>query len=309
MSIGSFDIRNIALGAVCILLLVVIALLLARLLRLRKQCVELRRELEKQKSRVVVRKEKIWELREKLRQLLVRLSEDERKLLNSYTKEEIGALYPEIIEALRQLLKVIEIGRLPKMKQADVMSAAIKLSHLLRSAFRVSEEPLLEDVQSLEPGEHDDSIRPRRVLIVDDNEESRRLSSEIVEGSGFLVDLATNGEEAVEKVRLSREGYYDMILMDIIMHGKNGYEATRDIRKLLRADSERIPVIALTANSFLEDYARLIDAGMNDRISKPISRNSFLSVVDKWLKRPEVKNSAADSAGTWFSIPTSGGAE
>ena len=309
MSIGSFDIRNIALGAVCILLLVVIALLLARLLRLRKQCVELRRELEKQKSRVVVRKEKIWELREKLRQLLVRLSEDERKLLNSYTQEEIGALYPEIIEALRQLLKFIEIGRLPKMKQADVMSAAIKLSHLLRSAFRVSEEPLLEDVQSLEPGEQNDSIRPRRVLIVDDNEESRRLSSEIVEGSGFLVDLATNGEEAVEKVRLSREGYYDMILMDIIMHGKNGYEATRDIRKLLRADSERIPVIALTANSFLEDYARLIDAGMNDRISKPISRNSFLSVVDKWLKRPEVKNSAADSAGTWFSIPTSGGAE
>ena len=83
------------------------------------------------------------------------------------------------------------------------------------------------------------------MLIVDDNEESRRLSSEIVEGSGFLVDLATNGEEAVEKVRLSREGYYDMILMDIIMHGKNGYEATRDIRKLLRADSERIEQVVI----------------------------------------------------------------
>lgn len=307
MSIGSLSILDIILAGMCIVLLMLSGVLLVRLMQRRKQCVELRRELELQRSRVLARKEKIWELREKMHVLLVRLSEDEHKLLNSYTQEEIGMLYPEIIDALRQLLKVIEIRNFPQIKQADVMSAAIKLSHLLQNAFRATEEPLFEEDNPGRMGESaDESIAPRRVLIVDDNEESLRFSAKVVENSGFLVDLAANGEEAVEKVRLSREGYYDMILMDVIMQGKNGYEACHDIRKLLRTDCERIPIVALTANNFSEDYVRLIDAGMNDRISKPISRNSFLSIADKWLKRQEAQSNTVDSVDTWFSVRSPG---
>ena len=307
MNIESIGILDIALAGVSALLLVVSILLLVRLLKRKKQCAALQMELDRQKSRVIARKEKIWELRGKMHELLLRLSEDERKLLNSYTQEEIAALYPEIIDAFRKLLKVVDINKLPQIRQADVMSAAIKLSHLLKNAFRMKEEPLLVDSENERAGEAaDESIAPRRVLIVDDNEESRRRSAEVVENSGFWVDLASNGEEAVEKVRISREGYYDLILMDIIMQGKNGYDACRDIRKLLRADCERIPIVALTANNFSEDYVRLIDAGMNDRISKPISRNAFLSVVDKWLNRHEDAMNAAADADAWFSLSSTG---
>lgn len=307
MNMKSINILDIALAGAAALLLVVTILLLVRLVKRKKQCAALQMELDRQKSRVVARKEKIWELREKMHELLLHLSEDERKLLNSYTREEIAELYPEIIEAYRGLLKAVDINKLPQVKQADVMSAAIKLSHLLKGTFRMTEEPLLTDAEIERIGEAgDESIAPRRVLIVDDNEESRRRSAEIVENSGFWVDLAANGEEAVEKIRISREGYYDLILMDIIMQGKNGYDACRDIRKLLRTDCERIPIVALTANNFAEDYVRLVDAGMNDRISKPISRNAFLSVVDKWLNRQEDKMNADANADAWFSLSSTG---
>lgn len=307
MNLESINMIDIALAGVSAVLLAVCILLLVRLVKRKKQCAMLQMELDRQKSRVIARKEKIWELREKMHELLLHLSEDERKLLNSYTQEEIAALYPEIIEAFRGLLKAIEINKLPQIKQADVMSEAIKLSHLLKNAFRMTEEPLLVDAE-IERAEEagDESIAPRRVLIVDDNEESRHRSAEIVEGSGYWVDMAANGEEAVEKIRISREGYYDLILMDIIMQGKNGYDACRDIRKLLRADCERIPIIALTANNFAEDYVRLIDAGMNDRIAKPISRNAFLNVADKWLNPHENKMNAAADADTWFSLSSAG---
>ena len=298
---------DIVLAGMCLALLALSGFLMLRLFQRRKKYAEMKKDLTLQRSRVLARKEKIWELRKKMSDLTERLREDEQKLLNSYTQEEIGALYPDIISGLRQLLKTFEVSRLPQAKQTNVMAAAIKLSHLLQNAFRVTEEPLLTDEETEEKEPVNDGLAPRRVLVVDDNEEIRRFCAEIIENSGFLVDLAANGEEAVDKVRMSREGYYDLILMDVIMPGKNGYEACREIRMLMRTDCERIPVIALTANNFSEDYVQLIDAGMNDRISKPISRESFLSIVDKWLKRQAVDEASNDIAEAWSSIQSSDG--
>ena len=307
MSFSNIGLLDIMLIAICLVLLLLSGFLFLRLMKRRKQCAELQKDLELQRSRVLARKAKIRELRKKMHDLSVRLAEDEQKLLSSYSQEEIEAFYPGVRDALRQLLGSIELDSLPPSRQADIMSAAIRLSHQLQSAFRMPEEPLLDEESAGQEGV-DLRIVPRRVLIVDDNEESRRYCAEVVETSGFLVDLAANGEEAVEKVRLSREGYYDLILMDLIMHDKNGYETCRDIRKLSRTDSERVPVIALTANSFSEDYVQLIDAGMNDRISKPISRESFLDIVEKWLQRSDKNEEAppeeAREDSSWLSVFT-----
>ena len=308
MSTLKLSLIDIVLVAICLFLLLISGLSVFLLLRLRKQNKELSKNLELQKSRVLARKEKIMELRKKMKDLVIRFSEDEQKLLTSYTQEEIATVYPEIIDALRNLLSAVEVNRLPQGKQANVMSAAIKLSHQLQEAFRMPEEPLLEQKEDKQEGEAaNDSIVPRRALIVDDNEESLLLSAEVVESSGFLVDLAKSGEEAVNKVRISREGYYDLILMDVIMPGKSGYETCRDIRKLMRADCDRIPVIALAANNFSEDYAQLIDSGMNDRLSKPISRDSFLSMVSKWLQRHEADTKKSSDVITWTSISNADG--
>ena len=175
MSLGSFSLLDIVLAGMCLALLALSGFLMLRLFQRRKKYAEMKKDLTLQRSRVLARKEKIWELRKKMSDLTERLREDEQKLLNSYTQEEIGALYPDIISGLRQLLKTFEVSRLPQAKQTNVMAAAIKLSHLLQNAFRVTEEPLLTDEETEEKEPVNDGLAPRRVLVVDDNEEIRRF--------------------------------------------------------------------------------------------------------------------------------------
>ena len=110
-----------------------------------------------------------------------------------------------------------------------------------------------------------ESLRHRRVLLVEDQPINRELAREILASAGIEVDIAANGREAVAKVGAAR---YLAVLMDIQMPEMDGYEATRIIRA--NATSADLPVIAMTANVMPEDRARAIDAGMNDSIAKPI---------------------------------------
>ena len=87
-------------------------------------------------------------------------------------------------------------------------------------------------------------------------------------GTGLVCDLAENGEVAVTMVRSAPAGTYALILMDMQMPRMDGVTATRIIRQL--DGGERIPVVALTANAFVEDEARCREAGMNDFVSKPV---------------------------------------
>lgn len=91
-----------------------------------------------------------------------------------------------------------------------------------------------------------------------------------------------DGKEAVEKMKKSRIGYYDLILMDIQMPRMNGYEAATRIRSMQRADRE-LPIIAMTANAFSDDIRQAKEAGMNEHISKPIDVKRLFSVLHEWL--------------------------
>jgi CheY-like chemotaxis protein len=122
--------------------------------------------------------------------------------------------------------------------------------------------------------------RGRRVLVVDDEPINRELAMALLEEAGLRVDLAGDGLEAVDRVARNP---YDLVFMDMQMPGLDGLEATSRIRK--SAVGSTLPIIAMTANAFVEDRTRCFAAGMDDFITKPIAPETLFGVCVKWLSR------------------------
>ena len=122
------------------------------------------------------------------------------------------------------------------------------------------------------------------ILIVEDNEMNREIAAVILEGNGFQVELCSDGEKAVERVRNALPDEFDLILMDIQMPIMDGYQATRAIRALEDPDKATIPIVAMTANAFQKDKRDALEAGMNGHISKPISMEQIQEVFCQIFK-------------------------
>lgn len=123
----------------------------------------------------------------------------------------------------------------------------------------------------------------KKILLVEDNELNREIAIEILSEYGFIIDMAENGAEAVEKVSAANPGEFDLVLMDIQMPIMDGYEATRCLRMLEEPTKASIPIIAMTANAFDEDRRVAAECGMNGFISKPIDLNEVIHVLNKVL--------------------------
>jgi len=124
----------------------------------------------------------------------------------------------------------------------------------------------------------------KRILLVEDNELNREIAEEILTETGFVVETAPDGTDAVAMMTKAEENYYDAILMDIQMPIMDGYEATRTIRALPRKDVATLPIIAMTANAMDEDKEAALKNGMNDHIAKPINVDIFINILCKYLK-------------------------
>ena len=122
-------------------------------------------------------------------------------------------------------------------------------------------------------------FRGRCILLVEDNELNREIAVEILNEYGFLVDTAKNGAEAVEKVKNSEPGNYDLVLMDVQMPVMNGYEATKQIRALDNPALAGITILAMTANAFDEDRKKALKCGMDGFLSKPIVIEELISTL------------------------------
>jgi len=131
---------------------------------------------------------------------------------------------------------------------------------------------------------NDSDFSGERVLLVDDIELNREVVCEILGMTGLEIDTAENGKEAVDKFSASEEGYYKMIFMDIQMPVMNGYEAVKNIRAMSRADAKTIPIIAMTADAFVEDVKASKKAGMNEHIAKPVDFDRLMEILNQWLK-------------------------
>jgi signal transduction histidine kinase/DNA-binding response OmpR family regulator/HPt (histidine-containing phosphotransfer) domain-containing protein len=117
-----------------------------------------------------------------------------------------------------------------------------------------------------------------RILLVDDNANNREVALDFLAVARMRVDVATGGQEAVQ---MARDGDYDLVLMDIQMHGMDGYTATRALRALPHC--AKVPVIAMTAHAMAGDREKSLAAGMNDHIVKPIDPDLLLRTLVKWV--------------------------
>ena len=142
-------------------------------------------------------------------------------------------------------------------------------------------------MNSGENEEREDGGRRRfsggRLLLAEDNELNQELAQELLEDYGFEVEIAGNGQIAVDMVKRSRPGYYRLVLMDVQMPVMNGYEATRAIRALPDQQLASIPIFAVTANAFREDQMEALESGMNGHIMKPIDVDQLMETLDRVL--------------------------
>lgn len=152
-----------------------------------------------------------------------------------------------------------------------------ELSSCLQSVLR-PKSPEDENAQK--------DITPRstgRILLAEDVEMNQELAVVLLEGAGFSVDVADNGQIAFEMIAKSEPGYYQAVLMDVQMPVMDGYEATKRIRKLENHTLASIPIIAMTANAFTEDREEALKCGMNGHIAKPIDVQVLFKTLDDIL--------------------------
>ena len=122
----------------------------------------------------------------------------------------------------------------------------------------------------------------KKVLLVEDNLLNREIAQAILQDAGFTVDTADDGDVAVERLQDSKQGEFDLVLMNIQMPKMDGYAATRQIRTL-PSDVANVPIVAMTANAFEEDKQKAIRAGMNAHIAKPIEAGRLMEMLSHIL--------------------------
>lgn len=123
------------------------------------------------------------------------------------------------------------------------------------------------------------------ILLVEDNELNCEVAQYLLADEGAKVDTAANGQIAVDMFNKSPTGFYDAILMDIMMPVLDGCSATRIIRKLEREDAAKVPIIALTANAFSDDVKKCREAGMNAHLSKPLDINATVKTIRCYVSK------------------------
>ncbi|HWP12894.1 MAG TPA: response regulator, partial [Ramlibacter sp.] len=126
------------------------------------------------------------------------------------------------------------------------------------------------------------AIRGARVLLVEDNDINQQVARELLEDAGLVVDVADNGQVALDMVQ---RAYYDLVFMDMQMPLMDGITATREIRKIDRL--ARLPIVAMTANAMEQDRRRCIEAGMNDAVIKPIDPDELWNTLLRWVRLSE----------------------
>ena len=137
----------------------------------------------------------------------------------------------------------------------------------------------VEGAGELSPAGTDADYSSRRVLLVEDNELNQEIATELLGLTGVQVEVAGDGAQAVERFQQSPCGWYDLIFMDIQMPVMDGYEATRRIRSLPRADAKTVWIVAMTANAFVEDVRQSRQAGMNSHLAKPVDLDRLLEIL------------------------------
>lgn len=148
--------------------------------------------------------------------------------------------------------------------------------------FRIDTAGRLPQQPAAEP-EVSDALRGMRILLAEDNELNMEIAEFMLQSAGAEVTEARDGREAVELFRASPPGHFDAVLMDVMMPVLDGYQATGIIRASDRPDAG-VPIIAMTANAFVEDRQRAREAGMTEHLAKPLDRAVLVRTLQRWKR-------------------------
>lgn len=143
--------------------------------------------------------------------------------------------------------------------------------------------------QAEDQNQYEDAFQGCRILMAEDNDINAMIAVELLEDMGAKVDVAQNGQLALEAFQAKPEHYYDFILMDVQMPVLDGRAATRALRALNRSDATEIPIFALSADAFIEDERLSMESGMNGHYSKPIDFIALRRNVGAYLRRKETR--------------------
>ncbi len=175
------------------------------------------------------------------------------------------------------------------------LSISSRLIQMMGSSIRLDSEPgkgstfrftipleLGEETEE-KAAEQEISFDGYRILVVEDNEINAEIAQCLLEERNFKVDCVYDGAQAVERIRTSEPGTYDVILMDILMPVMNGLEATRRIRGMEREDCHTIPIVAMSANAFDDDLKKSVECGMDGHLSKPVEVEKLYRMLHEVL--------------------------
>ena len=129
-----------------------------------------------------------------------------------------------------------------------------------------------------------DALQGMRLLLVEDNTLNMEIAAFMLENAGAELTKAQNGQEALDIFRESPAGFFDAILMDVMMPVMDGYQATRAIRALERPDAAAVPIVAMTAHAFADDRQRAYEAGMTAHLAKPLESAVLIRTLQRWKK-------------------------
>ncbi len=194
-------------------------------------------------------------------------------------------------EGIRTLLPQALIVFLTESEEEDIQIPRTEKTGMIPKPFFVS--ALKEKVAQMQGGgkaqgsaeEEESGLEGLNFLAVEDNEINAEILREILAMEGASYELVENGQQAVERFLASAEGEFDAILMDVQMPVMNGYDATRAIRALERGDAGQVPIIAMTANAFVEDEKEALNAGMNVHLAKPVDVELLRQILKEYVKK------------------------
>lgn len=197
------------------------------------------------------------------------------------TKAQVENIYT-IFESADPNLGGIGLGLSISQRLVHMMGSQIKVKSEINkgSVFSFAIDlPLLEHEMKSEPETKSLDLSGKHVLIVDDVMVNRMILSECLAETKALIDEAEDGQIALDKFDESALGHYDLILMDIMMPNMNGYEATKAIRALDRADAKKVVIVAVTANAYQEDIDNAFQSGMNAHLPKPVDMPQLMEML------------------------------
>lgn len=195
-------------------------------------------------------------------------------------RAEVGDTVPVIILTAYDWSEIEEEARAAGVD--EFLSKPLYKSKLKQKMLAIADKPA--ELLSLPEGDNRPPIPGgKRVLIAEDNQLNREITVELLGMLDIETVTAEDGAAVVKAFAESAVGFYDLILMDIQMPEMNGYDAARTIRAMARRDGGTIPIVAMTADAFAEDIQAANAAGMNEHISKPISIDRLIQVLEEFL--------------------------